>query len=208
MQCSLCGNKTIFFIEHKERSFHKCNHCGCILLDAKHYLVFNDEKHRYDKHSDNIEDKGYQQFVSPIIDAVTANYIPTNKGLDYGCGKTAIIETLLQRKQYNIVGYDPIYFPDQELLTAHYNYITCCEVVEHFYNPKLEFDKLEKLLQPEGKLYLKTNLYKDTIDFKGWWYKNDPTHVIFYTKKSMEFIKHTYGFRRLTFHNNYIEFTR
>lgn len=208
MQCSLCGNLTTFFIEHKERVFNKCKNCDTVLLNVKHYLVFDDEKHRYDKHSDNIEDEGYQQFVAPIIDAVSETYTPVDKGLDYGCGKTAIIETLLKRKQYTILGYDPIYFPNQELLTVSYNYITCCEVVEHFYNPKLEFQKLVQLLLPEGKLYLKTNLYKDTIDFKSWWYKNDPTHVIFYTEKSMEFIKHTFGFSRVKIFKNHIEFTR
>lgn len=195
-------------MEHKERGFYKCTNCDSILLDTKRYLVYDDEKQRYDKHSDNVEDEGYQKFVSPIVDAVLEKYSLNDKGLDYGCGKTAIIETLLQRKQYNIVGYDPIYFPNQEALTATYNYITCCEVVEHFYHPKVEFYKLSQLLQPKGKLYLKTNLYKNTIDFKGWWYKNDPTHVVFYTAKSMEYIKHTFGFNTVEIHNNYIEFSK
>ena len=208
MHCTLCGNVTVFFIEYKERHFHKCNHCGSVLLDTKHYLVFDDEKYRYDKHSDDIEDEGYQQFVSPIVNAVLQNYTSLDKGLDYGCGKTAIIKTLLQRKQYTIAGYDPIYYPNQELLSENYNYITCCEVVEHFYNPEQEFKKLMQLLLPGGKLYLKTNLYSDIIDFKSWWYKNDPTHVIFYTKKSMEFIEYTFGFSTLTFHKNLIEFSK
>ena len=208
MQCSLCNSVTTFFIEHKNRSFYKCTHCDSILLDTNHYLEFNDEKQRYDKHSDDIEDEGYQQFVDPIVKAVKQGFKESDKGLDYGCGKTAIIENLLKRKQYAIVGYDPIYFSNQEILTSKYNYITCCEVVEHFYHPQQEFFKLSQLLLPEGKLFLKTNLFKDTIDFKGWWYKNDPTHVIFYTKISMEFIKKAYNFRDLKFHKNYIEFTK
>ena len=78
MYCPLCVNEALFFIEYKLRSFYKCTHCESVLLDPKHYLVFNDEKHRYDKHSDNIEDTGYQQFVSPIVNAVLANYATFN----------------------------------------------------------------------------------------------------------------------------------
>lgn len=208
MQCSLCNCGTTFFIEYKDRSFYKCTHCGSILLDTSHYLEFNNEKERYDKHSDDIENEGYQQFVNPILEAVKLTFSETDHGLDYGCGKTAIIENLLKRKQYSIVGYDPIYFSNQEVLTTQYNYITCCEVAEHFYYPKHEFSKLSQLLLPDGKLFLKTYLFKDTIDFKSWWYKNDPTHVIFYTETAMKFIKKMYNFSDLKFHKNYIEFTK
>ena len=169
--------------------------------------MFNDEKQRHDKHSDDIEDQGYQKFVSPIITAVENGYQTNDIGLDYGCGKTAIIQELLQRKHYNIVGYDPIYLPDETVFKSRYNYITCCEVIEHFYSPSNEFNKLATLLLPSGKLFLKTYLYNDTINFENWWYKNDPTHVFFYTEQTLEYIKSKFAFSNLKISKELIEFT-
>lgn len=209
MHCTLCGSLTTVFIEFKKRTFHKCSNCDGILLDAVHYLPSDKEKQRYDKHSDNVEDEGYQNFVSPIVNAVLGNYQTKDLGLDYGCGKTAIIQELLQRKQYNIAGYDPIYFPNEPLLTTEqYHYITCCEVVEHFYNPKQEFEKITQFLRPFGKLFLKTNLYSEDIIFEKWWYKNDPTHVFFYSKKTLEYIQKEYNYSELKICKDYIVFTK
>lgn len=208
MHCTLCGTLATFFVAYKQRDFHKCNTCGGILLGSDHYLDFSKEKQRYDKHSDDVEDQGYQKFVSPIITAVLDGYQTNDTGLDYGCGKTAIIQKLLQRKRYNIVGYDPIYFPNDDVFKLHYNYITCCEVIEHFYNPNDEFEKLTKLLLPNGKLFLKTYLYNEGINFENWWYKNDPTHVFFYTIKTLEYIKFAYAFSSLRVTKDLIEFTK
>ena len=134
--------------------------------------------------------------------------IISDKGLDYGCGKTAIVEQLLLRKQYNIVGYDPIYYPNENVFDGKYNYITSCEVVEHFYDPAKEFLNLSELLLPKGKLYLKTNLFKEGIEFKNWWYKNDPTHVFFYSEKTLEYIKEEFNFSSLIITDKYIELSK
>ncbi len=205
MQCSLCNSThTLLLFKTKKRTYYQCNHCSTICLHPDFYLNLTFEKERYDKHSDNIEDKGYQNFVSPLINSITTNYKTTSLGLDYGCGKTAIVQQLLQRKGFSISGYDPIYFPNIDSLKFTYDFITCCEVAEHFYTPLFEFKKLNQLLLPKGKLFLKTYLYNSSIDFGSWWYKNDPTHVVFYTKKSLEFIKENCSFSDLHIHNDHI----
>ena len=33
-----------------------------------------------------------------------------------------------------------------------------------------------------------TNFYDDSINFKDWYYRKDPTHVVFYKEKTFEFI--------------------
>ena len=208
MQCTLCHSNTIFFEECKSKKYYKCPTCLGILLCESHYLNAEKEKNRYDKHSDNIEDKGYKKFVSPIINAVQKEYSPSDNGLDYGCGNSAIIQQLLNNEGYTVNGYDPFYFPQKKVLNKQYNYITCCEVVEHFYTPRKEFQRLNSLLKKGGKLYLKTNLFNETINFKKWWYKNDATHVFFYTKETMEYIKTHFGFKSVIFESNHIEFSK
>ncbi len=42
-----------------------------------------------------------------------------------------------------------------------------------------------------------TAMYSDEIDFGSWYYKNDPTHVVFYRRKTFEWIKLNFNFSEL-----------
>ena len=89
-----------------------------------------------------------------------------------------------------------------------YDYIACCEVIEHFYNPKKEFELLKKLLKEDGILYLMTGIYNSTIDFSKWWYKNDSTHVFIFQEKTFEYIKNKFDFKDLKIEKNFIKLSQ
>ena len=93
--------------------------------------------------------------------------------------------------------YDIYFFPNNDVLDLQYDFIGASEVCEHFYNPKKEFELLQSLLKPKGILFIMTLLYDDSIDFSNWSYKIDPTHVFFYTKKTIDWICQNYGFTLL-----------
>jgi 2-polyprenyl-3-methyl-5-hydroxy-6-metoxy-1,4-benzoquinol methylase len=93
------------------------------------------------------------------------------------------------------------------LLEAKYDFIVCCEVIEHFHNPRKEFLLLRKLLFPKGKLYCATNLYTNEIDFSQWYYKNDFTHTFFYATETIEWIKKKLSFSSATIDNRLITFS-
>ena len=95
-------------------------------------------------------------------------------------------------------------YPDH--LKEKYEYIACCEVIEHFYHPYKEFKNLRNMLKENGALYCQTNIYKENINFKDWYYKNDPTHVFFYTEKSIYWIKENFAFSDITIKNRLIIF--
>ena len=64
------------------------------------------------------------------------------------------------------------------------------------------------MLKKSSKLYLMTELYNEGIDFARWYYKNDPTHVFFYSQETFDWIKKEFGFsdvrvdkRLITFEN-------
>ena len=197
MICTLCDTKTTLFSEYQKRAFYICNNCETVLLHPDYYLNSHQEKERYDLHSDDVTAIGYQNFVKPITQNVIKNFNKNDKGLDFGCGKTEIVKYVLAQSDYNIKGFDPFYFNDVTLLDLKYNYITSCEVVEHLYNPHKVFKQLFDMLLPGGKLFLKTSLYSLDLNFEKWWYKNDPTHVTLYTKKSFEYIEKALGFSKL-----------
>ncbi len=208
MHCSLCGSETILYSETQNRKYHKCVQCNGVLLDPHYFLTAQDEKDRYLLHQNDVTDSGYQNFVSPIVDRICNNYDPNHKGLDFGSGSGPVITHLLRKKKYDIATYDPFFSPNQDPLKTKYDYIVCCEVIEHFNNPKKEFELLSSLLMTKGSLLCKTSIYKESIDFNSWWYKNDPTHVFFYTEETLYWIKEKFEFATLEITKDFILFTK
>jgi 2-polyprenyl-3-methyl-5-hydroxy-6-metoxy-1,4-benzoquinol methylase len=81
--------------------------------------------------------------------------------------------------------YDPFFAPDRAVLDRSYDFISCTETAEHFHNPADEFDRLEGLLRPGGWLALMTCLHTEETNFGKWYYRKDPTHVVFYAAQTM-----------------------
>lgn len=206
--CPLCKSSAEKFYENKYGNYLKCTHCSGIFLEKDLLPKAKDEKSRYEDHDNDVNDKGYQNFVSPISDAILKEYTPEHKGLDFGAGPGPVISKILDYKNFSIVQYDPFFHNYPDLLTTNYDYIVCCEVIEHFHSPSDEFALLETLLKPGGKLFCMTHLYDDSIDFNDWYYKNDGTHVFFYSAATLEWIKKAYGFSKLEVDDRLIIFTK
>lgn len=166
-------------------------------MDPAHFPSRDQEHHRYLQHENNVNDPGYQKFVEPLTTAVQKYFKPTHQGLDYGAGPGPVSSHLLNQKGYQINLYDPFFHPDQKVLQQQYDFVICCEVIEHFHHPAQEFKQLRERLKPDGKLFCMTEIYSAQIDFRGWHYKNDATHVIFYHAKTLEYIKNKFGFKAL-----------
>jgi hypothetical protein len=177
--------------------YYSCQGCGAIFLDKNKHLSLADEKLRYESHNNDINDERYRKFVSPVTLAVSQEQTTDDVGLDFGSGTGPVVSAILKENGYNISQYDPFFANDQEKLTKQYNYIACCEVAEHFRDPKKEFQTLKNLLLPNGSLYIMTDIYNDKVDFKTWHYRRDSTHVFFYSQQSFEYIKKTFKFKNL-----------
>ncbi len=166
------------------------------------------EKARYETHNNDVNDPGYRKFVEPIVSAVLSDFSPAHSGLDFGAGPGPVISSLLHEKDYKIVQYDPFFANNPELLLQKYDYIVCCEVIEHFYHPADEFRRLCNLLVEGGRLFCMTMLYDDQIDFAKWFYKNDETHVFFYRAQTMTWIEKQLDFCALKISNRLIELAK
>ncbi len=202
--CPLCQNISTSFYKDE---FYECSCCGGIFRPKESLLNKEKEKERYENHTNNSDDLGYQSFVKPITNSILNEFRNSNIGLDFGCGKDSPIVKILQDNNYDILKYDPYFFNDKNLLEQKYDYIACCEVIEHFYNPKKEFELLKSLLKENATLYLMTGIYRDNIDFSKWWYKNDLTHVFIYREKTFEWIKKEFGFKKMQIQKNFIKFS-
>ena len=176
------------------------------MMDARHFLSPAEERARYEQHENCVDDPGYQRFVSPITDAIQEQFTPEAKGLDFGAGTGPVITKLLQDAGYSLLLYDPFFWNNPQVLQARYDFIACCEVMEHFQDPLREFRLLRSLLKPGGVLYCMTKIYSEDIDFMKWHYKNDPTHVFFYHQNTLRWIRAHLHFSRLVTSGNLIRF--
>jgi hypothetical protein len=61
----------------------------------------------------------------------------------------------------------------------------------------LEWEKLFATVKSSGILGIMTQFYNDEVDYKSWWYKNDPTHVVFYRQKTLDFLAQKYQMKIL-----------
>lgn len=207
--CKLCSSKANWFCESRGVVFYKCSQCLSLFKATSAYIDPLSEKLRYQSHNNDVNDLGYQKFVSPISLSVQKEFNPDNLGLDYGCGTGPVITHLLTKEGYNVILYDPFFYPDRDYTKSKYDFIICCEVMEHFHDPAKEFSHLKKLLNKNGRLYCKTKMISDDVgieEFQNWYYKNDPTHVFFYSPSSLNFIKKSMDFSALEFDEKLITF--
>lgn len=205
--CPLCNSKSSIFYQKDERLFFQCANCYGIFLDKRLRLSSAEEKARYNTHNNDVDDERYQQFVSPITSAVIKDFTKNHIGLDFGAGTGPVISKLLTDIDFQISQYDPFYHNYPMLLKSKYDYIVCCEVIEHFYNPNKEFKLLKNILKKHGKLYCMTVLFDDSMNFHNWYYKKDPTHVFFYQPKTIGWIKEHFNFSNVIIKGRLIIFS-
>lgn len=208
MECPLCFSGSREFYFQKGREYFECINCKGIFLNKENFPDPVSEKERYESHNNDVEDPRYQKFVSPVVKSVIENFNPNDHvGLDFGAGTGPVITKLLSDLQFKIFAYDPFFLPYPELLQKQYNFIVCCEVIEHFQNPSSEFAKLRDMLLPGGKLFCMTHIFKTGIDFGNWYYKNDPTHVFIYQEETLHYIPENFGFQEVEIRGRLIIFS-
>ncbi len=208
LKCLLCHedqNLRDYYKDPSGLQYWRCDHCGLIFLDPQFHLNWSQQTDRYNLHQNNVLDERYQGFLRSVVEAVQKGQTPGEEGLDYGGGPASVICYLLQKEGYSIRNYDPLYFPQGELLRKTYHYITCTEVVEHFTEPHREFEKLYGLLKRGGRLYIKTGVTDQVSDFAQWHYRRDPTHVVFYNRQTFEYIQQNWNYSELLFHSDCVQ---
>ncbi len=193
MHCPLCKTESTHAMPGAHL-FYDCPHCRGIFRPYDHLPDPDFEKGRYRLHDNNPADEGYRRFVMPLCNAVTKNYGSAALGLDFGSGTNSAVSAILRERGFEIAEYDPFFAPEKSALGKHYDFIACCEVMEHFHDPAKEFCGLFKLLRSSGKLFCMTHIWEDSGEFASWYYKNDPTHVFIYRAATVHYIAETFGF--------------
>ena len=199
MNCPLCLSKNIkFFHENTKGKFKfkyfNCNDCNLVFMDRNALLKASEESSRYLMHQNDKRTPGYENFLRELIKPVLERVSKKSLGLDYGSGPYPMMAQIIKEDGFQIDIYDPFFANDKSKLDKKYDFITCCEVVEHFHFPVKDFQLLNDLLKSNGILGVRTNILYPDIEFKTWHYKEDDTHVVFYTPDTINWICENYGF--------------
>ncbi|MGX5915213.1 class I SAM-dependent methyltransferase [Aliidiomarina sp. Khilg15.8] len=195
MLCTLCSQPANAFCEDKTRQYFRCTGCDLVFADPDTRLTSEDEKSIYEFHTNDPEDGRYRDFLSQLSTPLLTKVRPGMHGLDFGSGPGPTLNLMLEEQGMTMSIYDIYYAPDQGQLQRKYDFVTCSEVAEHFAEPGKSWPELVGLVQPGGWLGVMTSLFiSDNVeDFQRWGYKRDPTHVSFYTPKTMQWLAEHFG---------------
>lgn len=169
--------------DHK-REYRQCTHCRLVFVPENYYLHPSAEQAEYDLHQNDLADAGYLKFLRRLADPLVSRLKPGARGLDFGCGPGPALQQWLIRQGFEVAVYDKFYARDGGVLLQHYDFICATEVVEHLRNPGLVLTALWQQLLPGGVLALMTKRVVSPAAFSRWHYKNDPTHIAFFSEDS------------------------
>ena len=187
--CPLCCSDQIRPYSNNEQvNYFSCTECDLVFMPKQFHLNVAEEKLRYDTHQNNPEDSRYRAFLSKVFNPVL-KYISSNAiGLDFGSGPGPTLSVMFEEQNFKVDLFDKHYANNPQVFTNKYDFITTTEVAEHLDNPGFELSRLFLMLNADGVLAVMTQMLDQDINFDTWNYKNDPTHICFFSKKTMQYL--------------------
>jgi SAM-dependent methyltransferase len=185
--CPLCfyTRGSSFFYSDNNRDYYRCTKCFLIHVPPAQFISKKDELAEYNKHQNFQLDPGYRKFLNRLFDPVNSKLSSCNQGLDFGSGPGPTLSVMFEEAGFNMDIYDPFYAPFSDVFKRQYDFITASEVVEHLHYPAEEFDRLWSILKPGGWFGIMTKFALNKEAFSKWHYKDDQTHVCFFSKETM-----------------------
>ena len=186
MNCHICNNPTESFVHEKTNiTYYHCKHCEYIFKSPECYQDFSTQKERYNLHENDEKDEGYKTYFQRFLDFTLPLIGQPKSALDFGCGRSSLLASLLENEGIACYYYDPIYHPTVLNDSKKYELIVSTEVFEHLHQPRKVFESLLERMEVGGYLALQTQFHPNYVDaFKKWYYHQDPTHIVFFTAQT------------------------
>tara|TARA_R110000851_G_scaffold141976_2_gene280059 strand:+ start:3068 stop:3742 length:675 start_codon:yes stop_codon:yes gene_type:complete len=194
IQCPLCEDRAVaHYWSDRQRDYLQCSHCQLVFVPSGQQLSPAQEKSHYDLHQNNPGDQRYRAFLGRLSTPLIGMLAPGSRGLDFGAGPGPTLSVMLQEAGFDMTIYDIYYAADRSVLANRYDFITATEVVEHLSRPGEVLQTLWAMLEPAGWLGLMTKLVQDKAAFERWHYKNDLTHISFFSFVTMDYLRTRWG---------------
>ena len=186
--CPLCRESEGRPFYQDSREYFRCPVCSLVFVMPYQFLSLEEEKSVYDLHDNSSEDPGYRRFLARLLDPVSHRLAPNSCGLDFGSGPGPTLSVMFEEAGHSMEIYDPFFAPETMVLQRQYDFIVASEVVEHLHYPRRELDRLWSCLKPNGLLGIMTKRVIDRDAFSRWHYKNDQTHVCFFSTETFQWL--------------------
>lgn len=194
MTCLLCGSEEVRgFSRDKRREYQQCKVCGLVFVPPSQHPSREDEKKRYDLHQNSFAAPGYLGYLNRLFAPLAHVLPPGSSGLDFGSGPAPVLSDLFREAGHAMMLYDPFYEPNPAVFERQYDFIIATEVVEHLHHPRRELERLWQCLKPGGRLGIMTQFCAEQVAFPSWHYKNDPTHVCFFSRETLSRLAHDWN---------------
>ena len=182
LSCPLCFASVVsFYHRDNRREYWRCDQCALVFVPPQFYLSPAAEKAQYDLHENREDNPGYTDFLNRLAEPLTARLTGPVSILDFGCGPVPVLANILRRSGHRVSIYDYFYHRDESVWRQAYEVVTATEVFEHLHNPGGELTRLWQHIDEGGYLAVMTKRVTDLAAFARWHYKNDPTHVCFFS---------------------------
>ncbi|MTI96734.1 MAG: class I SAM-dependent methyltransferase [Firmicutes bacterium] len=189
--CKICGN-SVDELQCRQLYWH-CPVCDLITLDNNELLTPEAEKERYQLHNNVAENEGYVLMFERFLE-FAAPWLPDGgQALDFGCGPGPVLARMLEQQGWEVTIYDPFFAPSRDFCQHSFELVTATEVFEHFVYPLAELRTLNAVLAPGGVLAVMTHFHSGPDAFCDWWYRRDPTHIVFYSIKTFLWLANELG---------------
>lgn len=187
--CPLCEHtQPSHFYRDSFREYLLCQQCQLVFVPTEYHLSAQNEKLRYDTHQNNPNDPRYRQFLNRLFTPLCKHLATCAHGLDYGSGPGPTLSKMFEESGHTMALYDIYYAPDTEVLQQQYDFICCTETIEHFSRPGYEWQQFLRITKPGAWIGIMTQMRDRVISFADWNYKNDPTHIAFYSKTTFQWL--------------------
>lgn len=191
--CPLCQQSAGKPFFQDSRDYFRCTNCALVFVLPDQFLSPAAEKAVYDQHQNSPDDLAYRRFLGRLFEPVSQRIAPHSSGFDFGSGPGPTLSVMFTEAGHTMRIYDPFYAPDTTPFQQQYDFITTSEVVEHLHQPRQELDRLWACLKPNGVLGIMTKRVEDRDAFSRWHYKNDPTHVCFFSTETFAWLADYWG---------------
>ncbi len=191
--CPLCASNAQPFLRDRQRQYFQCHLCRLVFVRAEDCPSPAEEKAVYELHENSPNDAGYRLFLSRLCNPMMERLVPGSRGLDFGCGPGPTLSVMFEEQGCPMSTYDPCFFPNRTVLDGKFSFVTATEVVEHFQRPSHSWDQMWACIEPGGLLGIMTKLVIDRDAFSRWHYKDDETHLCFYSRETLAWIAKRWG---------------
>lgn len=186
----MCAHHCGTLVDEKQHiKYYQCERCQLVFKSPKNFQDFDEQKKRYDLHQNKADNEGYQAYFRRFLDFLLPLTGEVRNALDYGCGATSLLGTMLKEEGIACDSYDPIYRPDRSYREKTYDLIVSVEVFEHLHDPGAVFKHLLSRLNTGGYLAIQTQFHpNDKSQFLAWYYRLDPTHIVFFRPETFRYL--------------------